>query len=84
MRRLRAAVISAYQTYLEKRWVDQLKSKYTVKVNEKGNNTFISNWLKRSSWLGMLLLLVSCDLIKMKQEAPAADSGRIPVARVNH
>ncbi len=32
----RAAVISEYQNYLEKMWVDQLKKKYTVKINEKG------------------------------------------------
>lgn len=32
----RAAVISEYQNYLEKRWVDQLRKKYTVKTNEKG------------------------------------------------
>lgn len=32
----RPAVISDYQTYLEKNWVQQLKKKYSVKVNEKG------------------------------------------------
>jgi len=32
----RPAVISDYQTFLEKNWVDQLKKKYSVKINEKG------------------------------------------------
>ena len=32
----RPAIISDYQAFLEKNWVEQLKKKYTVKVNEKG------------------------------------------------
>ena len=32
----RAAIISDYQTYLEGIWLEDLKKKYTVKVNEKG------------------------------------------------
>lgn len=32
----RPAIISDYQSYLEKRWVEELKKKYAVKVNEKG------------------------------------------------
>lgn len=32
----RPAIISDYQAYLEKMWVEQLKKKYSVKVNEKG------------------------------------------------
>lgn len=32
----RPAIISDYQTFLEKKWVAQLKKKYSVKVNEKG------------------------------------------------
>jgi peptidyl-prolyl cis-trans isomerase SurA len=32
----RPAIISDYQAYLEKVWLEQLKKRYTVKVNEKG------------------------------------------------
>jgi len=32
----RSHIISDYQAYLEETWIDQLKQKYTVKVNEKG------------------------------------------------
>ncbi|UII27932.1 peptidylprolyl isomerase [Fulvivirga maritima] len=33
---IKGMVISDYQNYLEKQWVDQLREKYPVKVNEKG------------------------------------------------
>jgi peptidyl-prolyl cis-trans isomerase SurA len=39
----RPAVISDYQTYLEKNWVLQLKKKYSVKVNEKGKKYIFQN-----------------------------------------
>lgn len=32
----RPAIISDYQAFLEKMWLEQLKKRYTVKVNEKG------------------------------------------------
>lgn len=32
----RSAIISDYQSYLEKSWLEQLKKKYSVKVNDKG------------------------------------------------
>lgn len=43
----RAAVISEYQNYLEKRWVDQLRKKYTAKINEKGKQ-YVFKQLVRS------------------------------------
>jgi peptidyl-prolyl cis-trans isomerase SurA len=42
----RPAVISDYQNFLEKGWVDQLKKKYSVKVNEKGKQ-YILQKLKK-------------------------------------
>ncbi|HRJ29274.1 MAG TPA: peptidylprolyl isomerase [Cyclobacteriaceae bacterium] len=43
----RAAVIAEYQNYLEKRWVDQLRKKYTAKINEKGKQ-YVFKQLVRS------------------------------------
>jgi peptidyl-prolyl cis-trans isomerase SurA len=39
----RAAIISDYQSATEKKWLDQLKKKYPVKVNEKGKQNVIAN-----------------------------------------
>jgi peptidyl-prolyl cis-trans isomerase SurA len=38
----RAAIISDYQSATEKKWLDQLKKKYPVKVNEKGKQNVIA------------------------------------------
>ncbi|MBX2944681.1 MAG: peptidylprolyl isomerase [Cyclobacteriaceae bacterium] len=43
----RAAVISEYQNYLEKRWVEQLRKKYAVKIDEKGKQ-YVFKQLVRS------------------------------------
>jgi peptidyl-prolyl cis-trans isomerase SurA len=40
----RPEVISDYQSYLEKKWIDELKKKYPVKINKKGK-TFVFNQL---------------------------------------
>jgi peptidyl-prolyl cis-trans isomerase SurA len=42
----RAAVISDYQNYLEKTWLDVLKKKYPVKINDKGKNYVLSHLQK--------------------------------------
>jgi len=43
----RANVISDYQDYLEKIWMDQLKKKYSVKINSKGKR-FVFAELKKN------------------------------------
>jgi len=43
----RASVISDYQTYLEQGWVAQLKTKYPVKINEKGKAYILSQLQKK-------------------------------------
>lgn len=43
----KASVISDYQNYLEKNWVDQLKKKHLVKINEKGKQ-YVFKQLVRS------------------------------------
>ncbi len=42
----RSAIISDYQTYLEKDWVAQLKKKYPVKVNEKNKRVVLQQLQK--------------------------------------
>ncbi len=45
------------------------------------NSKSINSWYNLS--LMAVLLLAGCDLIRIKDEVPAADAARVPVARVN-
>ena len=70
----RPAIISDYQTFLEKNWVDQLKRRYSVKMNEKGKQYILQQLQVQgveSPSTGFLLVIIGtflsgCDLIKMK------------------
>jgi peptidyl-prolyl cis-trans isomerase SurA len=42
----KAAVISDYQDWLEKQWINELKHKYPVKVNKKGKKAVITSLVK--------------------------------------
>jgi len=43
----RAQVISDYQDYLEKNWVQGLRKKYPVKVNKKGKKFVLAELTKK-------------------------------------
>jgi peptidyl-prolyl cis-trans isomerase SurA len=43
----RPTVVSDYQTYLENSWLDQLKAKYKVTVNQKGKEYILSQLEKK-------------------------------------
>jgi peptidyl-prolyl cis-trans isomerase SurA len=45
----RPAVISDYQTYLEKQWIAQLKKRYPVKVNKKGKQQVLTQLVKSNT-----------------------------------
>jgi peptidyl-prolyl cis-trans isomerase SurA len=45
----RPAVISDYQNYLEKQWLDQLKKKYALKINKKGKQYALRQLVKNDS-----------------------------------
>lgn len=45
----RAAVISDYQNYLEKQWLEQLKRKFTLKINKKGKQYVLRQLVKSDS-----------------------------------
>lgn len=42
----RAAVISDYQNYLEKQWLEQLRKKYPVKISKKGKQFILQQLVK--------------------------------------
>jgi peptidyl-prolyl cis-trans isomerase SurA len=42
----RPAVLSDYQTHLEKKWLEQLKKRYPVKVNKKGQQLVVDELTK--------------------------------------
>lgn len=42
----RAAVISDYQNYLEKQWLEQLRKKYPVKISKKGKQFVLQQLVK--------------------------------------
>jgi peptidyl-prolyl cis-trans isomerase SurA len=43
----RSSLLSDYQTFLEKKWLEQLKKKYPVKINKKGQQFVMQQLAKR-------------------------------------
>lgn len=45
----RSSVISDYQNFLEKEWIEKLKKKYPVKVNKKGKQKLLEQLVKKQA-----------------------------------
>jgi hypothetical protein len=76
----RASVITEYQNELEKNWLDALRKKYPIKVDDKIKNMSLKNL---SLSLVGFLVLSGCEFIKMKNEQATDAGNRVTVARVN-
>ena len=59
----RPAIISDYQAFLEKMWLEQLRKRYTVKVNEKGKQYILQQLrvkiVEMKAFAGLLRLFLS-------------------------
>ena len=79
---IKGQVISDYQTLLEEEWVEELRQKYQVNINEKELDKYMKNITISLALVLVGSLVVACDLFQIKDNQAEIVSETPPLARV--